>query len=473
MRLTQKLLKTMLKSLPFKAQFDLVSPKARDLAELQMIRKWRLDRSWLFGKKLSLIGVVPIVLAIYLNDQLFVGKAGQLMSTALGTLACLMAIFAVILHHKKTPSFSVMYIGGILIASLSLYCQASWLNFSLAAENSVSGAQAIAGFVYAAGGFFLAFSVFSIGLLMPLFMTLHTIIGILIWHHYEPTTIAEWTAVIADSDIFATALFLLTMIQSNEMAYLEQSSRELGIQNNALNLRQMETDLEIAQITHDSLTPPPEIQWCGNFEVRTYRVPFGLLGGDWLACQKLGEDSLVIAIGDASGKGVQAAMVVQSVQTLWARHLSKDGIKVDEFLQAVGRSLYNLGQRHPLTMTMGLVLIQGDQIFYYSAGHIPLALIQDKDVRLFSGVGNILGEQPHINFEPVQLPAPSQASQSYTVLFGSDGALPWNRRRRPKSLIQLQQEVQKTGQKALESQKINDDQILVMISHRDLLRRSA
>lgn len=471
----QQMLQAVTKRLALRDEFGIFGFSQRELTDLQkrLIRQWRLDRSWTIAKNICLVGVLPVILAIYLNHHLFIGTAGTIQAITLMSLACLLVIFAFVLHRKKSPSLPIMYLGGILTASLALFCLASWLHFSLSAINITAGAENVAGFIYAAGGFFLAFSVFSLGFAMPFFMICHAVLGLIIWYQHEPSTIFEWAAVVIDADIFSTALFMLYIMQSNEMALLEQNRRELVIQNKDLNLRKLETDLEIAQITHESLTPPPEIQSCGNFEIRTYRLPFGLLGGDWLACQRLSADSMIIAVGDASGKGVQAAMVVQSVQTLWARHLSDNQPHIASFLQSVGQSLYTLGQKHPLTMSMGLLFIQGDQLFYYSAGHIPIVVIQDEDVHLINGVGHILGQEPQAQFEPVYLPAPSPTCQSYTILFGTDGALPWSRRRRPKSLIKLSTDVQESGLAALKSASVDDDQILVMISRRDLLRRSA
>ena len=406
-------------------QFAQFLSRKRDLStdQIRMIRNWRADQAATIGKWLCLLGIVPILVINLLVMHIFTGDAQQMLTVALSVYAMSLSAFALVLHQKRVQSFEAIRVGFCLMALLAIVCLGFWLHLSLSQLIRDSASENVAGLIYAVGGFFLALSAFTVGMLMPILMFCHALVGILVWYLHEPATLLDWSVVIVCSDFFATAIFSLIHLQSLELALVTQMTRELTIQNDGLTLRKLERDLEFARLIHNSLTPPPRQQVIGNFQISTLKSKTQGLGGTWVATQKCGRDSMVIAVGDASGQGVQAAMIVQSLQTLWVSHLSRMQNGVLPFMSSLGQSFNRLGHQHKLTMSMGLVLIQGDQLTYYSAGHLPLVVRQGNEVRFVEAKGQRLGQESSPQFEPVVLPLERSSARGISVVMGAENSL--------------------------------------------------
>lgn len=451
-------------------------PRKRDLTptQRQMISSWRLDQAAVIGQWLCGVGVILSCLAAVVALRIFEGQTQQFIVGELIIFALLAGFFAVMLAGKNFSSLVAIQIGGGLLGFFGIFCQASWLFLSLMQTARNPMAEAVAGVIYASGGFFLALGGLTVGMVMPFLMAVHGILGIWIWNYQGAESLSHWTAILGGVDFFAAIIFLFIILQTNELALINQTARELIIQNDELSLRNIEKELQFAQIIHGSMTPPPEQQVFGGFKIHTFRTTSGFLSGNWVASRSCGTDSLLIAVGDTGCKGVQAAMIVQSVQTLWARYAGRTQDDVALFLRAVGQSLYILGQQQQkLTMTMALLLIKDDEIRYYSAGHSPLVMIRDGDVKLFNANGQILGKDPNPQFEPVIMPRAQLDGNNVTLLMGTETALPWSRRARPQQLLDLIDNLRHMGPQALKFSDEQQDQVLMMISSRRALQRVA
>ena len=84
-----------------------------------------------------------------------------------------------------------------------------------------------------------------------------------------------------------------------------------------------------------------------------------------------------IAVADVTGKGVPAAMVVQSLQCLWAQTFSEQSFDPKAWINVVNRTLFTLGSKQPHTLTLGLMMLDEGKLAYYCAGHLPLYLVRD------------------------------------------------------------------------------------------------
>jgi hypothetical protein len=249
------------------------------------------------------------------------------------------------------------------------------------------------------------------------------------------------------------------------LAELNIDKSLLAEQNERLRRQAIEGELLVASRIQASLAPPPATIKMGKLTVNCYHEPHGILGGDWMATRMLATGKLVIVVADVSGKGIPAAMVVQSVQTLWAEALSQVDFSPIRWMTAVNQALLTLGEKEPYTLTMGLVTIDDRELTYYSAGHVPLYIFRDSklgdEVKVVHGSGNILGVASSLSVRPQVVKLPTDVP--YRVVLGSDGVIDWETRRHPANLLRLISEIEESGREAIRRIPTADDKILIAI----------
>src|SRR5690606_10891442 len=130
----------------------------------------------------------------------------------------------------------------------------------------------------------------------------------------------------------------------------------------------VEREMELAKEIQTSLEPPPIIDFGGNMQIHTYQITHYTVGGDWMAVRENGAGDLVMLVADATGKGMQAALVVHAVQALWARFLDDPDFDPADFLDQANRTLLRLGRKKVHSMTVGIAVLSREKLTYWSAG---------------------------------------------------------------------------------------------------------
>ncbi len=120
------------------------------------------------------------------------------------------------------------------------------------------------------------------------------------------------------------------------------------------------------------LRPPPDVPFA---QVWAYTRPARIVGGDLYHGVLRPDGALAVAVGDVSGKGVAAALVMAMVQGL-AEMLHDVGLPLGEFLPVLDRNLrrHNPGNRF-LTLATALVQPSG-HVDLANAGHCPAAVMR-------------------------------------------------------------------------------------------------
>lgn len=179
----------------------------------------------------------------------------------------------------------------------------------------------------------------------------------------------------------------------------------------------MTNDMNRAAMIQQSLLPndPPFI---AGYETAGRSQPAEVVGGDFFDFSIFDADVFSVAVGDASGHGLPAALLVRDVVTGLRMGVEKE-MKMAEAMQKLNRVI------HRSTLSTQFVsLFYGEiesngNIFYVNAGHPPPLLVQGTLVKKLSATGTILGALPEISLR--------RASTSFepgAVLFiYSDGLL--------------------------------------------------
>ena len=155
--------------------------------------------------------------------------------------------------------------------------------------------------------------------------------------------------------------------------------------------RNLEQELQIAGEIQRALLPasPPEVE---GLEVATFFRPSRSIGGDLYDLVPLGEGRLGVAIGDISGKGTPAAILMASLYASF-RSLTRKGLFLPEIMRQLNNLLCeNFGLGRFATFFYGVIDTPGRTIYYSNAGHFaPLLIKAGEEPETLSDGGIVLG----------------------------------------------------------------------------------
>ncbi|MBI1806742.1 MAG: SpoIIE family protein phosphatase [Ignavibacteria bacterium] len=159
----------------------------------------------------------------------------------------------------------------------------------------------------------------------------------------------------------------------------------------AIEKQKLEDELLIAKEIQRGLLPAhlPMIQ---NFEIAAINISSKQVGGDYYDVIPLPEDRFVIAIGDVSGKGTPASLLMANLQAT-IRALVPLGLSLSELTNRVNDLVCNsTGSGRFITFFWGILDSRSRKMKYVSAGHNPPFLFHtDGTVERLDRGGIILG----------------------------------------------------------------------------------
>jgi phosphoserine phosphatase RsbU/P len=206
------------------------------------------------------------------------------------------------------------------------------------------------------------------------------------------------------------------MTESIEKLVLEQKEKQ-----------RLQNEITIAQEVQAQLFPR-HIAQLPSLEVHGFCRPARSVSGDYYDFVPLGREKLMLAVGDVSGKGISAALLMATIHSA-VRAYSMEGIPALRQVQAVGAgpalleqydsilpgaevapgtmlSLLNHQLYHTTPMekyaTMFLALYDGSErrLTFSNAGHLPpLLLAENGSVRKLEHGGTVVGLFDDLNFD--------------------------------------------------------------------------
>jgi phosphoserine phosphatase RsbU/P len=224
------------------------------------------------------------------------------------------------------------------------------------------------------------------------------------------------------------------MTESIEKLILEQKEKQ-----------RLQNEITIAQEVQAQLFPR-HIAQLPSLEVHGFCRPARSVSGDYYDFLPLGREKLMLAVGDVSGKGISAALLMATIHSA-VRAYSMEGIPALRHVQAVGAgpalleqydsilpgaevapgtllSLLNHQLYHTTPMekyaTMFLALYEGNgrTLTFSNAGHLPpLLLSENGSVRKLEHGGTVVGLFDDLTFDEGSV----QLRPGEIVLAYSDG----------------------------------------------------
>jgi sigma-B regulation protein RsbU (phosphoserine phosphatase) len=174
--------------------------------------------------------------------------------------------------------------------------------------------------------------------------------------------------------------------------YLNAVRAQLNYQ---LHSEAMQNDMQQAALIQQSLLPsnPPDI---AGYEIAGHSYPAEVVGGDFFDFSVFGDDVFSVAVGDASGHGLPAALLVRDVVTGLRMGVEKE-VKMAEAMEKLNRIIHRstLSTRF-VSLFYGAIESNGN-FRYVNAGHPPPILVNGSRIKRLKATGTILGAVPEIS----------------------------------------------------------------------------
>ena len=190
----------------------------------------------------------------------------------------------------------------------------------------------------------------------------------------------------------ALGFMLLVMI----IGFIEKQ-RELTVEKSRL-----ESELEVANVIQHSLLPllNEDYPGCKGLDVSAYMEAAKEVGGDFYDVFYVDQSHLAFLIGDASGKGVPAALFMASSKVT-LQNCIRDISKLSEAVTIANNSLCARNEAEMfITLWVGVLDITDGTLHYVCAGHNPPILVNDgKAEYLRTKSGFVVGGLEDMEYE--------------------------------------------------------------------------
>ncbi len=211
---------------------------------------------------------------------------------------------------------------------------------------------------------------------------------------------------------FAVALVSMSLFQSNYLSTLNRSLRERLDEVKELSRKNLEqerylrkSEVEKAKLEIENERKSEELEKARNMQLSL--LPSGLpdsshydieanmmtateVGGDYFDYIQLAGDHIIWALGDATGHGTDAGLVVAMTKPLFQTLAPK--LPAEEALRHISTELKKAGLKNHF-MCLGLLEVRGAEISWCSAGIPPAVIVRagSKKVELLESKGMPLG----------------------------------------------------------------------------------
>ena len=197
------------------------------------------------------------------------------------------------------------------------------------------------------------------------------------------------------------------LVQENRRIADEIRQKEMDAMEARAQRQIWDRELEIAREVQQRLFPQ-SLPRCSTLEYAAKCRPTHAVGGDYYDFFALPGDRLGISLGDVSGKGIPASLLMASLQASVRGQAFMPNLKVSELISNVNRLLY---QASPDGQYATFLYAQYDpatrKLIYSNGGHNPPILFRDEKMYRLSKGGPPVGlfEESEYEESEVQLQA--------------------------------------------------------------------
>jgi sigma-B regulation protein RsbU (phosphoserine phosphatase) len=184
--------------------------------------------------------------------------------------------------------------------------------------------------------------------------------------------------------------------------------------------RALEQDLQLARQIQAGLLPDPHFRSTG-WEAYFRYEPLGMVSGDFcdLWTQPGDPDTVYFAVGDVSGKGVAASLLMSHLQaafrSLFDAHEAR--VPLATLVESVNRQLLRASiPTHYATLACGRLAAKGD-VEIVNAGHCPSVIVRSAGIESIPSTGFPIGLLADCSYELTQF----KLAHGDTLVLYTDG----------------------------------------------------
>jgi sigma-B regulation protein RsbU (phosphoserine phosphatase) len=203
--------------------------------------------------------------------------------------------------------------------------------------------------------------------------------------------------------------------------------------NFQLHIDAMDGDVQQAAIIQRSLVSN-SVPLIAGYETAGCSQPADIMGGDFFDFSILDEDFFTVAVGDVSGHGLPAALLVRDVVTGLRMGVERE-MRMAEAVQKLNRVIHRSTLSTNFVSLFFAEIESTGNILYVNAGHPPPLLVHGSTVKRLEPTGMVLGAMSDTPFRR----ASATLAPGTVLLMYSDGAIERQREHEEFGLDRLEQ----------------------------------
>jgi serine phosphatase RsbU (regulator of sigma subunit) len=287
-----------------------------------------------------------------------------------------------------------------------------------------------------------------------------------------PLEISCFAAIVfGDSDEYMISFTLTEPIDEPQVQYVLTLIRHVA--NYKIRATRLEFYISEARKIQIGLLPQEFPSFYG-FDIFGKSIPAEIVGGDVFDVIPISDTILGLAIADASGHGLPAALQVRDVFVGLRMGVEKE-MKIVRTMQKLNHVLSQAGKSHEFITLFYAELEDNGNLFYCNAGHNPPLFFGHTQVHELSRGGLILGPYPKAKyergfayFEPGNLlvmytDGVSEANNSVGEEFGTDSITEIVQKNRDKSSKEICEAIFSSCEAFTDNAKAKDDRTIVVV----------
>lgn len=163
---------------------------------------------------------------------------------------------------------------------------------------------------------------------------------------------------------------VIPVASSDEVSFLIGGFNKLQAKIGDL-YKEIDEELELAFLVQQNLLPK-QTHYFGNYKLEGLTIPVKEVGGDFFDIIPVSERKMVILIGDVSGKGLPAALLMSVMLGIVRAKIQNDSVSPAALLQEINQVLIPLlPDGMFITAGLGILDLETNHFSYGSAGHVP------------------------------------------------------------------------------------------------------
>ncbi len=203
---------------------------------------------------------------------------------------------------------------------------------------------------------------------------------------------------LSEAPYSATDIQLLQAVAWQMGMALENSSLASSLASEAAHREVMNRELEIAREVQERLFPQ-KVPKIAGVDCHGYCRPARGVGGDYYDFIELPEGKLGIAIGDVSGKGIAAALLMASLQASLRGQAMAEIHDLSELMRNVNKLVYDASQSNRYaTFFYGEFDPATRHFSYVNAGHNAPIVLRGGEVLRLEASGPVVGLLPGVGY---------------------------------------------------------------------------